>query len=79
LQASRSFFTIIEKESGIMGEKFKLKDEYIELIKLLKVTGSIESQIQAPNLSDLAGVEAKDIHDITGELQRTQYLDVLDS
>jgi ribosome-associated protein len=29
----------MEKESGIMVQKFKLEDEYIELNKLLKVTG----------------------------------------
>jgi ribosome-associated protein len=31
--------TIIEKKAGVMIEKFKLEDEYIELIKLLKVAG----------------------------------------
>jgi len=31
--------TISEKKTGMMVEKFKLENEYIELIKLLKVTG----------------------------------------
>jgi ribosome-associated protein len=35
--------TIIEKKAGVMVEKFKLEDEYIELIKLLKVTGLCDS------------------------------------
>ena len=30
---------IIEKKAGVMAAKFKLETEYIELIKLLKVTG----------------------------------------
>jgi ribosome-associated protein len=31
--------TIIEKKAGVMSTKFRLENEYIELIKLLKVTG----------------------------------------
>jgi hypothetical protein len=38
LQAYCTCSTIIDKESRIMVEKSKLKDEYIALIELLKVT-----------------------------------------
>ena len=31
--------TIIERKARVMATKFKLENEYIELIKLLKVTG----------------------------------------
>jgi ribosome-associated protein len=43
LHACCNCFAIVDEEAGIMVEKFELKDEFIELIKLLKVTGLCSS------------------------------------